>query len=74
MGRRHPGHHVQAVLQELEEKQREKARERERNQETWQPVFFSQVTDKGGKPELSEKGRQVLERLQKGDWSLDGIV
>lgn len=62
------------VKQELEEKQREKARERERNQETWQPVFFSQVTDKGGKPELSEKGRQVLERLQKGDWSLDGIV
>lgn len=62
------------VKQELEEAQREKARERERKQETWQPVFFSQVTDKGGKPELSEKGRQVLERLQKGDWSLDGIV
>lgn len=61
------------VKQELEEKQREKQREREKNQVTWQPVYFSQVTDKGGKPELSEKGRQVLERIQKGDWSLDGI-
>lgn len=62
------------VKQELEEKQREKARERERNNETWQPAFFSQVTDKGGKPDLSDKGRQVLERIQKNDWSLDGIV
>ncbi|KAK8055028.1 hypothetical protein PG993_000255 [Apiospora rasikravindrae] len=61
------------VKQELEEKQREKAREREKNNVTWQPIFFSQVTDKGGKPELSEKGRQVLERIQKGDWSLEGI-
>ncbi|KAK6223863.1 hypothetical protein LQW54_000007 [Pestalotiopsis sp. IQ-011] len=62
------------VKQELEEKQREKARTRERNNETWQPVFFSQVTDKGGKPDLSEKGRQVLDRIQNNDWSLDGIV
>ncbi|KAK8095985.1 oxysterol binding protein [Apiospora kogelbergensis] len=61
------------VKQELEEKQREKAREREKNNVTWQPVFFSQVTDKGGKPELSEKGRQLLERIHKGDWSLEGI-
>ncbi|KAI0148877.1 hypothetical protein BJ166DRAFT_52380 [Pestalotiopsis sp. NC0098] len=62
------------VKQELEEKQREKARTRERNNEIWQPVFFSQVTDKGGKPDLSEKGRQVLDRIQNNDWSLDGIV
>jgi hypothetical protein len=59
---------------ELEEAQREKARERERNQVKWQPTFFEQALDKAGKPVLSEKGRQVLERAQKGDWSMAGIV
>lgn len=62
------------VKQELEEQQREKARAREKNNEAWQPAFFSQITDKGGKPDLSEKGKLVLERIQKNDWSLDGIV
>ncbi|KAH9434189.1 hypothetical protein MCOR02_006209 [Pyricularia oryzae] len=59
---------------ELEEKQREKARERERTGEAFKPVFFEQVTDKGGKPQLTEKGRAVLERAQKGDWSVEGIL
>ncbi|KAI0179773.1 hypothetical protein GGR52DRAFT_587307 [Hypoxylon sp. FL1284] len=59
---------------ELEEKQREKARERERKNETWKPVFFDQATDKKGTPELTDKGREVLERAQKEDWNLEGIV
>ncbi|KAG5953228.1 hypothetical protein E4U57_005548 [Claviceps arundinis] len=59
---------------ELEESQRQKARQREKNQETWQPVFFEHVTGNGGKPNLTEKGRQVLERAQKGDWSMEGIL
>lgn len=58
----------------LEEAQREKARKREQNKETWQPVFFEHVVGNGGKPDLTEKGKQVLERAQKCDWSLDGIV
>lgn len=62
------------VKQDLEEAQREKARERERTGEPFQPVFFKQVTDKGGQPELTEQGREVLKRAQKGDWSMDGIV
>ncbi|KAI1398628.1 hypothetical protein F4819DRAFT_21984 [Hypoxylon fuscum] len=62
------------VKVELEEKQREKARERERNNEIWKPVFFDQVTDKRGTPDLTEKGRQVLERAQKEDWNLEGII
>ncbi|KAH8668854.1 oxysterol-binding family protein [Xylariales sp. PMI_506] len=62
------------VKVELEESQREKARARERNQETWQPAYFSHVVDKGGKPELSDKGKQLLERIQKNDWSLEGLV
>lgn len=62
------------VKQELEEAQREKARERENSGETWKPVFFEQVTDKGGKPELTEKGREVLKRAQNGEWDLDGVL
>jgi len=62
------------VKQELEEAQREKAREREKKGETWNPVFFEQATDKAGKPSLTEKGREVLNRAQKGDWSMEGIV
>ncbi|CAJ2509269.1 Uu.00g142950.m01.CDS01 [Anthostomella pinea] len=62
------------VKVELEEKQREKAREREKNNETFKPLFFDQVTDKGGKPDLTEKGRLVLERAQKEEWDLEGIV
>ncbi|KAG5936056.1 hypothetical protein E4U59_005201 [Claviceps monticola] len=59
---------------ELEESQRQKARQREKNQETWQPVFFEHVTGNGGKPDLTKKGRQVLERAQKGNWSMEGIL
>ncbi len=63
-----------SVKQELEEAQREKARERERKGETWTPVFFEQATDKAGKPSLNDKGKAVLERAQKGDWSMSGIL
>ncbi|KAH6615702.1 hypothetical protein B0J18DRAFT_288075 [Chaetomium sp. MPI-SDFR-AT-0129] len=63
-----------SVKQELEEAQREKAREREKKGEEWKPVYFEQATDKAGKPSLSEKGREVLNRAQKGDWSMEGVV
>ncbi|KAI0154679.1 oxysterol-binding family protein [Xylariaceae sp. FL1272] len=59
---------------ELEERQREKAREREKNETPFVPQFFVQVTDKGGKPDLTEKGRLLLERAQKGDWNLEGVI
>ena len=62
------------VKVELEESQREKARERERTNSPFQPVFFTQVTDRAGRPDLTDKGRQVLERAQKNEWDLDGIV
>lgn len=63
-----------ALKQELEEAQREKARERERKGEIWKPVFFEQATDKAGKPSLTDKGREVLSRAQRGDWSMEGIL
>lgn len=59
---------------ELEEAQRVKARERERTGETYKPVFFEHVVGNGGRPALTDKGKQVLERSQQGDWSLDGIL
>ena len=49
-------------------------RQREKSGEVWKPVFFEQVTDKGGKPELTEKGREVLKRAQNADWSIEGIL
>ncbi|KPM35725.1 hypothetical protein AK830_g10844 [Neonectria ditissima] len=62
------------VKVELEEAQREKARQREANKEVFQPIFFQHVTGNGGKPDLTEAGRQALERAQKGEWSLEGVV
>lgn len=62
------------VKVELEEAQREKARQREADKTPFQPVFFKHVTGNGGKPDLTEKGRQVLERAQRGEWSLEDIA
>ncbi|GAO18394.1 hypothetical protein UVI_02010050 [Ustilaginoidea virens] len=59
---------------ELEEQQRAKAREREKNNVTWQPVFFEHTVGNGGKPDLTAKGKQVIERAQKGEWSMEGIA
>lgn len=61
------------VKQELEEAQREKARKREQSGETWQPIFFEHVVGNGGKPDLTEKGKLVLERSQDGNWDLEGV-
>ncbi|KAL2210876.1 hypothetical protein CC79DRAFT_543917 [Sarocladium strictum] len=62
------------VKVELEEAQREKARQREKNKETWQPVFFQQATGNGGRPELTEKGQEVLEKAQKAEWDLPSVL
>ena len=62
------------VKVELEEAQREKARQREKNNETWKPVFFQHATGNNGKPELTEKGQLVLEKAQKAEWDLDGLL
>ncbi|KJZ77158.1 hypothetical protein HIM_03479 [Hirsutella minnesotensis 3608] len=59
---------------ELEESQREKAREREKAGQEFKPVFFEHVTGNGGKPDLTEKGKQVLERAQEGEWTLHDIL
>lgn len=61
------------IKQELEEAQRVKARARERTGETYQPVYFTHAVGNEGQPELTDKGKQILERSQKGDWSLEGI-
>ncbi|PHH66310.1 hypothetical protein CDD81_7903 [Ophiocordyceps australis] len=63
-----------ALKVELEEGQREKARQRLQSSEEWKPVFFEHVVGNGGKPDLTPQGKQVLERAQQGDWSMDGII
>jgi hypothetical protein len=55
---------------EIEEKQRIKAKEREEKEEVWQPRFFVGATSPLGKPELTDDGKEVLVKLQKGDWAL----
>lgn len=59
---------------EIEERQRELARERERASVEWTPAYFAQVTGNGGKPELTDKGREVLARAQREEWSMEGIA
>lgn len=63
-----------AIKQALEEKQREKARERDRNNNPFVPIFFGQVTGNGGRPELTDRGRELLRRAQERNWSLEGIL
>jgi hypothetical protein len=62
------------LKQELEEAQREKARERERTGTEWKPVFFTQATDRAGRPELTDKGREVLKLAQEGNWDIKPIL
>jgi len=62
------------LKQELEESQRERAREREKTGEEWKPVFFTQVTDRGGRPQLTEKGMEVLKLAQEGKWDIKSIL
>lgn len=59
---------------QIEEQQREKARQRDKKGEKWKPVFFEHVVGNGGKPNLTDEGRRVLERAQQGQWSMDGIL
>ncbi|SPO05219.1 related to putative oxysterol-binding protein OSBP [Cephalotrichum gorgonifer] len=61
------------VKMELEEAQREKAREREKEGVEWKPAYFRNVTGNGGRPELTDEGREVLRRAQEGNWDMNGI-
>lgn len=61
------------LKQEIEEKQREKARERERDGKEWKPRFFTGAVTPLGRPELTSEGREVLERLQRGEWGIEDV-
>lgn len=58
------------LKQELEERQREKAKEREESQKKFQPVFFTNVIEDDGRPNLSEEGKRALQLLQESRWEL----
>ncbi|CAI6093403.1 unnamed protein product [Clonostachys chloroleuca] len=63
-----------SIKVELEEAQRVKAREREATNTPFKPVFFEHIVGNGGKPALTEKGKQVLDRAQKDEWDLKDII
>jgi hypothetical protein len=58
------------LKQELEERQRQKAKEREASGTEWKPRFFVGATDKGGKPDLTADGKEVLNGLHSGAYDL----
>lgn len=55
---------------DIEERQRQKAAERKEKQEEWKPRFFVGAVTPLGKPELTEEGRQALERLDRKEYEL----
>ncbi|KAH8595260.1 hypothetical protein B0O99DRAFT_687102 [Bisporella sp. PMI_857] len=63
-----------ALKQEIEERQREKAKEREESGNEWQPRFFTGAVTPLGKPELTEDGREALNKLQVEQWELPESV
>lgn len=58
------------LKQELEERQRQKAKERETEGTEWNPRFFVGATHPGGKPELTDEGRNVLKGLHESAFEL----
>jgi hypothetical protein len=56
---------------ELEERQRERAAERAKEGKEWQPRYFTTVTEKDGRPRVSEVGRKAMVGLDKGEYTLE---
>ena len=56
---------------DIEERQRQKAAERKENHEEWKPRFFVGAVTPLGKPELTEEGRYVLQKLHENDYKLE---
>jgi hypothetical protein len=56
---------------ELEERQRERAAERAQQSKEWEPRFFTTVTEKDGRPRMSEVGKKAMEGLEKGEYQLE---
>ncbi|EEA19739.1 hypothetical protein TMatcc_009885 [Talaromyces marneffei ATCC 18224] len=59
------------LKQEIEERQRAKAAEREAKSEKWKPRFFTDAVTPLGRPDLTDDGRQALEKMFKGDFKLE---
>lgn len=57
--------------QDLEQRQRDKAAERKAQGDVkWKPRFFTEVTEDGGQPHLSEDGRQAVDGMLKKQFQL----
>ena len=58
------------VKQDIEQRQRDKAAERQEKKTIWKPRFFTEATEEGGQPHLSEEGQLLLAGMQKKDFKL----
>ncbi|KAI9684030.1 MAG: hypothetical protein M1822_005857 [Bathelium mastoideum] len=59
------------LKQEIEQRQRDKAAEREVRKAVWQPRFFTDPLGPNGKPQLSQEGKNLLNRMQQRNWHLE---
>ncbi|KAF3480003.1 uncharacterized protein GIQ15_06979 [Arthroderma uncinatum] len=59
---------------ELEESQRSKAALRKENSHDWVPRFFTVADIHAGRPDLTEDGRQVLDKMHRDIFDLDEKV
>lgn len=57
--------------QELEEKQRQRAASRQKDSKTWNPRFFTTVTESDGRPELSEIGKSAMQGMYESNYHLE---
>lgn len=55
---------------EIEERQRQKAKDREARGVHWKPRFFQDPLGPDGKPDLTAEGRELVDRVNRGDWTL----
>jgi oxysterol-binding protein-related protein 9/10/11 len=62
------------IKHQIEERQREKAAERKEKGVEWQPRFFTGAVTPIGRPDLTDEGREELEKMHKGIWDIEPSV
>ena len=59
------------LKQQIEQRQRDKAAERDARKAVWQPRFFTDPLGPNGRPQLTEQGKNVLQRMHERNWHLE---
>jgi oxysterol-binding protein-related protein 9/10/11 len=58
------------IKQTIEQNQRDKTAERKTNGQEWKVRFFTEATESGGEPHLSEEGKAAIAGMQKREFHL----